>query len=698
MKRIGKRFVTVALSAVALVMGALPAFADEARYKELLAQGKEYEAKGQVVHALGAYWDAMEADETRSGIEAYEAFATLEQAIKKGNPGVGDFDDFSLYDGWVEVCKEYEIYWNEHITEIYTLGVTYQKGALDMKSRTATYDFYIGCVTTPKFERLRVIANNCPKYSDWEDIPKDWPKVSIFKDSSVIPTVSYVTDYSKLNEKGGARGIIISSNMAQRGTMVEFGEKDFDEKAPDRKVAIVPAWTVMTRALLETGTNGLGKKVNYIDSESAFKVQFHVEDENGRTIVAMKNPEFLELIMEYYGWERESGFASVSSRSENKKCMISLSGISSSDIKLMDEGKVRIIVDSFTLNPNSAEITYISTYINNPKITGELPAFDLAPKNPVWNEYASRFKYEHKLSEVYFSKLSGLFWTESNTPNDVMKEIAVLACARNSTLKSKFSESGSYIIDSFKNGYDSNGERVFLQRYGSKERAHLAEQQAAEEKAKAEAKAEAEAKAAAEKAEAEAKAAAERLAANKEIIAQYADNLATYKKTLQARTEVPQRVFEAIMGYNNSNRKADDYAADHISFYEIMVFCNRMSIAMGLKPVYTIKKSTNPDDWGTIPSSEDKDWSKYKLDKKADGFRLSDFWTKPEAVGGTRGAVGSTEILEEYDGIQRATTDAEYFERSGIITVDASGNIGKITNALLSQRRSGTSFRIMRNK
>ena len=45
--------VTVLLAAV----GA--AFADEAKYNELLAKGKDYEAKKQWVYAMGTYWDAI---------------------------------------------------------------------------------------------------------------------------------------------------------------------------------------------------------------------------------------------------------------------------------------------------------------------------------------------------------------------------------------------------------------------------------------------------------------------------------------------------------------------------------------------------------------------------------------------------------------------------------------------------------------
>ncbi|MBP5357751.1 MAG: SUMF1/EgtB/PvdO family nonheme iron enzyme [Treponema sp.] len=68
---------------------------------------------------------------------------------------------------------------------------------------------------------------------------------------------------------------------------------------------------------------------------------------------------------------------------------------------------------------------------------------------------------------------------------------------------------------------------------------------------------------------------------------------------------------------------ADDYAPVYnISYYQAIVFCNRLSKICGRTPVYELNKSNNPNDWGTIPTSPDKKWDKISMNKKANGYVL----------------------------------------------------------------------------
>jgi len=41
---------------------------------------------------------------------------------------------------------------------------------------------------------------------------------------------------------------------------------------------------------------------------------------------------------------------------------------------------------------------------------------------------------------------------------------------------------------------------------------------------------------------------------------------------------------------------------EFVSWYDAIVFCNKLSIKHGLQPVYSISGSTNPDDWGPVPT------------------------------------------------------------------------------------------------
>ena len=151
-----KRIKNVVAAFAALVLGISLAFADKAQYDKLLAEGKAYEEKCQWVHAMGAYWDAMgsnlgDAEEAQEGFERiYNVFGEYGYVGHDiPNPGPGEYDDFSRYDGWIELCKDFEIYWNEHPGEIFTTNLECSKGDVDMKSRTASYNFKLVVKISP---------------------------------------------------------------------------------------------------------------------------------------------------------------------------------------------------------------------------------------------------------------------------------------------------------------------------------------------------------------------------------------------------------------------------------------------------------------------------------------------------------------------------------------------------------------------
>lgn len=90
--------------------------------------------------------------------------------------------------------------------------------------------------------------------------------------------------------------------------------------------------------------------------------------------------------------------------------------------------------------------------------------------------------------------------------------------------------------------------------------------------------------------------------------------------------EVTQNRWEAIMGNNPSLYKdcGGDCPVHQVSWYDILVFCNRLSMQEGLHPVYSINRSTDPDDWGTIPFPLDynETWNAVVPDFNANGYRL----------------------------------------------------------------------------
>jgi len=98
--------------------------------------------------------------------------------------------------------------------------------------------------------------------------------------------------------------------------------------------------------------------------------------------------------------------------------------------------------------------------------------------------------------------------------------------------------------------------------------------------------------------------------------------------------EVTQELYEAIMGHNPSNFKTGSEQklrpVETVNWYAAIVFCNKLSLKLGLKPYYRIENKNI--DWKTIQYDEIPDektakeeraeWDKVICDKNSNGFRL----------------------------------------------------------------------------
>lgn len=66
--------------------------------------------------------------------------------------------------------------------------------------------------------------------------------------------------------------------------------------------------------------------------------------------------------------------------------------------------------------------------------------------------------------------------------------------------------------------------------------------------------------------------------------------------------------------------------AINISWYDAIVYCNKLSMKKNLTPCYKINNSTNPDDWGDVPEDKvdgnDEIWDAATCDFSANGYRL----------------------------------------------------------------------------
>lgn len=66
---------------------------------------------------------------------------------------------------------------------------------------------------------------------------------------------------------------------------------------------------------------------------------------------------------------------------------------------------------------------------------------------------------------------------------------------------------------------------------------------------------------------------------------------------------------------------AGNNPVNRVSWYDAIVYCNRLSIKENLKPCYKIGGSTNPDDW-EISYPDNPTWDAATCDFDEDGYRL----------------------------------------------------------------------------
>ncbi|MDR2922093.1 MAG: SUMF1/EgtB/PvdO family nonheme iron enzyme [Treponema sp.] len=94
---------------------------------------------------------------------------------------------------------------------------------------------------------------------------------------------------------------------------------------------------------------------------------------------------------------------------------------------------------------------------------------------------------------------------------------------------------------------------------------------------------------------------------------------------------VTQELYQAVMGNNPSNFKTPlageagtpgRLPVEQVSWYDALVFCNKLSIMEGLNPAYQINKKTNPADWGAVPTNQNQTWNLVEVVPGSNGYRL----------------------------------------------------------------------------
>ena len=152
-------------------------------YEAHLSKAKKYESEKRWCYALGSYYDAMGTvgvdPEFKS--EAVKGYNLLKAAILSGNPGLGTYDEFTIFEEWKKLLIDAEKYgcsFNPYLVQVGELI----KGKLDYQTKTATYSAQIKAYRSYRYKHtLEIIEKGYKKaYKyDWDKLPAEWPIYSV---------------------------------------------------------------------------------------------------------------------------------------------------------------------------------------------------------------------------------------------------------------------------------------------------------------------------------------------------------------------------------------------------------------------------------------------------------------------------------------------------------------------------------------
>ena len=428
--------------------------------KSLASSIKAYESRKEYVYALALYYEQDQnlnseynryedgVKEILTGVEGLPYYKSkspyysivpdalktdteykkIIAVIKGGNPWTGKYDDFSRYDGFKILLKNFEKYFTEYPT-FYLAFMPPKKVEANMQNRTYTYGTYFTANRTDFFiELLGAIQAGLKVSSDssWTEIPEEWPARTILFGGETPFTTDSFGEAFKERKSYYVDGIAITAMY-----------QSFDKEAATKKEAYKIArqlygnsayYDILEKALNNdiaamrkygyTKLAGTPTLASSLMGIPYYGIRCNIVDDNGKVLAAGESKFVFEIEMgngenvsgdEYNnrGYDEESArgyeekvfdaktgeFALV-----RKSRAYTFKGLSSATASLIDEGKAHVELAEIKLYYGAASAN-VSAVTDIKKMLSTLP---VPLKNlsvywciPIMNKKTGEYEYKY---------------------------------------------------------------------------------------------------------------------------------------------------------------------------------------------------------------------------------------------------------------------------------------------------------------